>query len=291
MWITNQEKPTVTNPTKPPEPTESNDETLKMALYAEWGRRKTEQLGTIIEMVGMENVFIASCDRGLKTIRSIVDFNNVCEVDNWAGMQKAYAAAKQRGFINNPSKWIFGDGMTSVLLEHTNSLFSGTERVHDLKARHQQIDDNDIPFSRYISPTGGVDGRAIYGRVGRDITRLFQTWRGLGTNLIFTFLEEMVGRNDKNEKSFPFGPAIPGEIGYRAAMSTFDYVLRLWYDADGKLTAGTKATPRMEARTREDKRTGLDIPPVITDFNLANFVKLVTGQTTSTNPTKETTHA
>lgn len=252
------------------------DDTLKIAMYAEWGRRKTQQLGTLIESVGMENCFIASCDRGLGTIKSQVDFNNVISVDSWADMQVAFAKAQER-FLDQPDKWVLVDGITSLLLEHVNSLFAGTEKAYDRRALKQPIDAPLVPFSRYLTKNDQIDGMAIYGRVGRDLTRLFQSWKGLGTNLVFTFLEELTGVNDKREKTYPYGPAIPGNLGYRAAMSTFDYVIRLWYDTNGTLMAGTKATGMYEARTREDRRTGVEIPPVIENFNLAEFVKLING--------------
>lgn len=249
-------------------------ETLKMAIYGEWGRRKTEQLGVLIESVGMENVFIASCDRGLSTIESVVDFNRVMAVDSWADMQAAFGKAEEL-CGNNPTKWALVDGCTSLLYDHTNSLFAGTERAYDAKAFRQPIPDRDITYGRYLSREDKIDGMAIYGRVGRDFTRLFQSWKGLGCNIIFTFLEELAGKTDKREKTYPYGPLIPGEVGYRAAMSTFDYVLRFWYDTDGSLIAGTKATSLYEARTREDRRGGVEIPAQIRNFNLAEFINLI----------------
>lgn len=249
------------------------DDTLKIALYAEWGRRKTQQLGTLIESVGMDNCFIASCDRGLGTIKSAVNFDNVCSVDSWNDMRGAYARASAK--FTGPDKWVLVDGATSLLLDHVNSLFAATEEAYDLRAQHRPIPDHLISASRYLTKSDQVDGMAIYGRVGRDLTRLFQSWKGLGTNLVFTFLEELTGTNDKREKVYPLGPAIPGNLGYRAAMSTFDYVIRLWYAPNGSLMAGTRATGLYEARTREDQRTGIVIPPTIENFDLGNFVKLI----------------
>ena len=249
-------------------------ESLKMALYAEWGRRKTEQLGRLIEHVGMENVVIVSCDDGLGTIKSIVDYSRVISVYNWDGMRAAYKTATD--LVGGQSdKWTLVDGATSLLLEHVNSLFAATEEAYDYRARKQQIPDHLITASRYLNKNDQVDGMAIYGRVGRDLTRLFQTWKALGTNLVFTFLEELTGITDKREKTYPFGPAIPGNLGYRAAMSTFDFVVRLWYAADGSLMGGTKATAMYEARTREDRRIGTNIPPVIKDFDLVEYINLI----------------
>lgn len=248
--------------------------TLKIALYAEWGRRKTEQLGRLIESVGMDNVVIASCDQGLDTIDSVVDYDRVVVVNSWSDMRGAYKFASEH-IDGRSNQWVLVDGATSLLLEHVNSLFAATEEAYDFRARKQNIPDHLITASRYLSKNDQVDGMAIYGRVGRDLTRLFQTWKALGANLVFTFLEELTGVTDKREKTYPFGPAIPGNLGYRAAMSTFDYVVRLWYDAQGKLTAGTKATGMYEARTREDQRGGIEIPAVISDFDLAKFIQLI----------------
>jgi len=253
---------------------QSFNDTLKIALYAEWGRRKTEQLGRLIESVGMDNVFIASCDQGLGTIESLINRDRVFEVGSWDDMRGAYGKAAEL-VGGSKDKWALVDGATSLLLEHVNSLFAATEEAYDLRARKQQISDNLITASRYLTKSDQIDGMAIYGRVGRDLTRLFQSWKNLGSNLVFTFLEELTGVNDKREKVVPYGPAIPGNLGYRAAMSTFDYVIRLWYDANGTLMAGTRATGMYEARTREDRRRGIEIPAVITDFNLADFVKLL----------------
>lgn len=248
--------------------------TLKIALYAEWGRRKTEQLGRLIESVGMNNCIIVSCDQGLDTIDSVVDYDRVAVANSWDEMRGAYKFAAEH-IDGHSNQWVLVDGATSLLLEHVNSLFAATEEAYDCRARKQSIPDHLITASRYLTKNDQVDGMAIYGRVGRDLTRLFQTWKALGANLVFTFLEEMTGVNDKREKTYPFGPAIPGNLGYRAALSTFDYVIRLWYDASGRLIAGTKATGMYEARTREDQRGGIEIPAVIPDFNLADFIKLI----------------
>lgn len=256
------------------------DSTLKMLIYGDYGRRKTEQLGRLIERVGMENVLMLSCDEGLGTIESLVDYNRVIRVNSWNDMQEARKRAEDE-FGNLPdktSKWVLADGVSSLLNEHANMMFDGTEKAYDLRAKNMPISPDLITFGRYLSKADKIEGPSIYGKVGRDFTRLFQSWKRLGTNLVFTFLEELTGKSGGTyEKTFPYGPKIPGNLGYDAAMSTFDYVIRLWYDTDDARTlmAGTQSTGMYEARTREDRRAGVDIPPVIKDFDLARFVEKI----------------
>lgn len=248
--------------------------TLKIALYSDYCRRKTEQLGRLIESVGMDSCVIVSCDQGLDTIDSVVDYSRVVVVNSWDDMRVAYKFANEK-LAGKSNPWGLIDGATSLLLEHVNSLFAATEEAYDCRARKQSIPDHLITASRYLTKNDQVDGMAIYGRVGRDLTRLFQTWKAANINMVWTFLEELTGLTDKREKTYPFGPAIPGNLGYRAAMSTFDFVVRLWYDANGRLVAGTKPTAMYEARTREDQRGGIEIPAVIPDFDLSEFIKLI----------------
>lgn len=255
------------------------DSTLKILIYADYGRRKTEQLGRLIERVGMENVLMLSCDEGLGTIESLIDYNRVVRVNSWNDMQEARKRAEEEfgSLPDKTSKWVLGDGLSSLLNEHSNMMFDGTEKAYDLRARNLPISADLITFGRYLSKNDKIEGPSIYGKVGRDYTRLFQSWKRLGTNLVFTFLEELTGKSGDYSKTFPFGPKIPGNLGYDAAMSTFDYVIRLWYDTDDQRTlmAGTQSTGMYEARTREDRRAGIEIPPVIKDFDLARFVEKI----------------
>jgi hypothetical protein len=262
-------------PTTPPTtpPTDFTD-TLKIAGYGRYGSRKTLQIGHLIELVGPANVLVVSAEHGLGTIRSKVDPANVITVTNYTDVRANW---KTVAAFAAPDRWICMDGASQVMEWIANEQFAGADRYFDAKARGLEIKDADKPFGRFMSDKGSIDAMRIYGRIGRDSELFLSSWIGLPCNLYFNYLEDMT-QSSGYEKTIPWGPDVPGKVGLRSVMSSFDFVFRLTFNADGKLTAGFNPASNVYlARTRED-RTLVNIPTEITDFNLAEFVTLVTQQ-------------
>lgn len=257
------------------------NETLKIALYGQFGSRKTLQIGYLIEAFGVENVLVVSAERGLGTIRSKVLESQVIPVTSLIELRAAYQQASQ---FSGPDKWVCIDGMSQIMSWLANEQLSGAERYYDLKAKSQTIPVNDLPYGRFMSDKGSIDTMRIYQRIGRDSENLLNAWISLPVNLYVNYLEEKTGSSGY-EKTPPYGPDVPGKVGLREVMSSFDFVGRLYYN-DRTLTAGFDPTVPYSylARTRED-RTVATVPAEIPDFNLAEFVNLIRGE----EPTKETT--
>jgi hypothetical protein len=144
------------------------------------------------------------------------------------------------------------------------------------KGTQQRVED--LQYGRFIQK-GEINSMAVYNRVGRDSETLWTAWVGLNANVYVNFRQEMTGSTGF-EKTYPYGPDVPGKVGLNAAMSIFDYVGRLTYSAeDKKLIGGFDVTnPMYMAKVRDDQNAGIVVPAEIPDFNLAEFVKLVRGE-------------
>lgn len=249
-------------------------DTLKIAGYGRYGSRKTLQIGHLIDLVGSANVLTVSAEHGLGTIRSKVDPANVVVVTNYRDVQTNWKRVVEFA-SGGPNRWVCMDGGSQVVEWMANEQFAGADRYFEAKARGLEIKDSDKPFGRFMSDKGSIDTMRIYGRIGRDSELFLSAWIGLPCNLYFNYLEDMT-QSSGYEKTIPWGPDVPGKVGLRSVMSSFDFVFRLTFNAEGKLTAGFNPASNVYlARTRED-RTVVTIPNEITDFNLAEFVTLVT---------------
>lgn len=248
-------------------------DTLKIAGYGRYGSRKTLQIAHLIELVGASNVLIVSAEHGLGTIRSKVDPANVIVAANYADIRSNWKRVVE---FAKPDRWICMDGGSQVMEWLANEQFAGADRYFEAKARGLEIKDADKPFGRFMSDKGSIDAMRIYGRIGRDSELFLASWIGLPCNLYFNYLEDKT-ESSGYEKILPYGPDVPGKVGLRSVMSSFDFVFRLTFDANGCLVAGFNPASNVYlARTRED-RTLVTIPTEIVDFNLADFVRLVTG--------------
>lgn len=250
-------------------------ETVKVALYAEYGKRKTEQISTLIREFGVENVLVVSAEKGLNTIRTALTIPaNVIVANNYDELRSEFP--KVQAFATGSDKYIALDGGSRVVEWLANEQLAGADRFYEATKRNLPVTPNDLQYGRFMQK-GEINSMAVYGRVGRDSERLWNTWIGLNANLYVNFLEDKVGQSGF-EKTFPYGPDVPGRVGLKAVMSSFDYVGRLFYNEAGQLVAGfdPKSYTYM-ARTRED-RALVQIPAEIADFNLARFIKLVRGE-------------
>lgn len=248
-------------------------DTLKIALYGRFGSRKTLQIASLIDLVGQDSVLVVSAEHGLNTIRSRVNAKNVVVAASIPDMRTAWAAARK---FAGPDKWVCIDGMSQVTEWISNAQLSMADRYYEANQLGKTPERDDLPAGKYIQK-GEINTMAIYGKVGRDSEGLLSSWIGLPVNLYCNYLEDMTGSN-KFEKTIPWGPDVPGRVGLKAVMSSFDYVGRITVKDDDTVTVGfDSASNFYMARTRED-RTVVRIPKEIPNFNLADFVKLVQGK-------------
>lgn len=249
-------------------------ETLKIALYGKFGSRKTLQIGTLIELVGADNVLIVSAEHGLNTIRStLTNTANIIDVASLADVRKAWSVAQE---FANTNRWVALDGMSQITEWIANEQLSGADRYYELKQQGLNIAPDDLKYGRFIQ-RGEINTMAVYGKVGRESENLIAAWIKLPVNLYANYLEDMTGVSGF-EKSVPYGPDVPGRVGLKAVMSSFDYVGRLTYNERNELVAGFDATSALYmARTREDRNI-IELPKTFTNFKLSEFVQLVGGK-------------
>lgn len=249
-------------------------DTIKIALYGGFGSRKTLQISYLIDLVGAENVLIVSAEHGLNTIRSKITVpENVIPVSTLDEARAAWAAAKE---FAKPDRFVVVDGGSQITEWIANEQLSGAEKFYELTKKNQTIPVNLMGYGRYLQ-RGEINTMAIYGRVGRDSEMFLSAWIGLPCNLYFNYLEDMTGSSGF-EKTVPYGPDVPGRVGLKAVMSSFDYVGRLKYSESGGLTAGfDPASGLYMARTRED-RSIIEMPREIQNFELGKFVKFLHGE-------------
>jgi hypothetical protein len=234
-------------------------------------------------------VKVISAEHGLGTIRSVVDPGNVIIVSNVDETRKAWATCREwveaRIKARN-SLWIAIDGGSQIMEWVANEQFTGADTYFEMKSKGIEPPDRLKPFGRYMSDRGNIDPMKIYGRIGRDSENLLSAWIGLPANLYVNYLEDMTQSNGY-EKTIPWGPDVPGKVGLRSVMSSFDFVFRLAFNPESRLTAYLNPASNVYlARTRED-RTLVKLPLEMVDFNLADFVQLVTS-VPETKPEPET---
>lgn len=269
-----ESKPTQLAEASPP--TATFTETVKAALYAPWGGRKTLQIAHLIEAFGAENVLVVNTERGLSTIKSRLTVpDNVVQATSLGELRAAFGK-KVRPFATGPDKYICLDGGSRVVGWMANEQLNGADRYYEAMKKNLPQETEDLQYGRFIQK-GEINSMAVYNKVGRESETLWNAWVGLNANVYVNFLEELTGTTGF-EKTFPYGPDVPGKVGLTAVMSIFDYVGRLTYEK-GQLIAGFDVTSKLYmAKVRDDRNAGIIVPPTITEFNLAEFFKLVRGE-------------
>lgn len=279
------------------QPTYRPIETLKIALYGEWSTGKTEQIRWLGKTVGLENLMIVSAEGGLSTIKSVIEQRPQmvvrvnCLGDVAIDAARAAKLAEKaiaeglpislrqawpiiRAFATGNNRWIAVDGGSEIMSWIANEQISNTETLYDLKSVSADIPDRLKPYGRFLGNNGSIQVPQIYGRIGRDIENLLAAWTALPCNLLWNFLEDMTGSTGF-EKCKPFGPHIPGKVGLRAVMGSFDFVGRMMVK-QGKSVVGFRTTAEYLARVRADWEAGIKITAEIEEFRLDKFVGLLT---------------
>lgn len=264
---------TAVTPTPP-----AYSEGAKVVLYAKWGGKKTLQIASLIEDFGVENVLVVNAEGGLRTIESkLAVKDNIIRVNSLAELQYAFRPdGPIRSFATGLDKYICLDGGSRVVTWIANEELNGADRFYEQTKKGAPIDANDLQYGRYMQK-GEINSMAVYNKVGRRSETLWNAWVGLNANLYVNFLEEKVGQSGF-EKTFPYGPDVPGKVGLDAVMSTFDFVGRLTHREDGTLIGQFDPTNYMYMAKTRDDRSVVTVPGEIANFRLADFIKLVRGE-------------
>jgi hypothetical protein len=260
-------------------PKVSYSEGVKVALYAKNGGRKTLQIGHLIEEFGAENVLVVNCERGLRTIESKLTVkDNVILAPSLKELRNAFP--KVQAFATGLDKFICLDGGSRVVQWMANEQLNGADRYYEAmkKGTTAALATEDLQYGRFIQK-GEINSMAVYNKVGRDSETIWNAWVSLNANVYVNFWEELVGTSGF-EKTFPYGPDVPGKVGLTAVTSAFDFVGRLFYHEQRGLVGGFDVTSyQYMAKTRDDWDV-LRLPAEIDNFNLARFVRLVNGEIT-----------
>lgn len=198
-------------------------ETIKIALYGKYGTRKTLQIRKLVEAYGPERVWVVSAEHGLQTLGDSVPPDHIKVVGGLEDMRAAYAWASK---VAAEDHWVCNDGMSRVMQWVANEQLSGADKYFELVAMGEQesAPDNLKPFGRYMTDRGKMDTMRVYGRIGRDSENLLSAWIRLKCNLYCNYLEDQTSNG--TEKGQPFTPDVPGSVGLKAVMSSFDHVIR-----------------------------------------------------------------
>lgn len=251
------------------------EENIKLALYARWGGKKTLQIAHLIDEFGAENVLVVNAERGLRTIESKLTVReNVIVAANLADLRAAFPRVQE--FATGPSRFICLDGGSRVVTWMANEQLNGADRYYEATKKGMPVPASDLQYGRFMQK-GEINSMAVYNKVGRDSETLWNAWVSLNANIYVNFLEEKTGQSGF-EKTFPYGPDVPGKVGLDVVMSTFDFVARLYTDEQGRLVAGFDPAEYTYMSKKRDDHSRAVLPDRIVDFNLAKFVRMVRGE-------------
>ena len=256
------------------------DETLKLAAYAPTGGKKTLQIGYLIDLVGVENVGIISCERGLQTIKSKVDERFIKQVTSREELRSAWGWANEK--FNRPDQWVAVDGGTRVLDWVQAEIFGGAQSA--LEQIINGVQKRDLPpevrkYAPFVTKELDLNTQQMWIQTGFQCQRLLDSFVKLGSNMYWTFWEERTSI-DQYTKGPPAIPDTPGKGSLNAVKGVFDYIFRLLPNGD-TVTAQFRNPPGNNAiygKTRDDWDGGIKVPDSIAGFRLDEFVKLISGE-------------
>jgi hypothetical protein len=261
-----------------PEPKPFN-ETLKCAAYGETSSGKTLLIGDLIEAYGPENVGIISCERGLNTIKSLVDDRYVKVVEDRDGLRSAWAWAKEN--FSEPHQWVCVDGGTRVLQWIQSDVFGTAQKAYEevLTGKPKsKLEPDKRAYAIYITSNEEINTQGLWGRVGSEAERLFNSFVKLPSNMYWTFWEELTSI-DQYKKGVPWKPDTPGNLSFGAIRGTFDFIFRMLPASDKRSTAVFRNPPGNNesfTKTRDDWRSA-KIPARIPEFKLTDLVSIING--------------
>ncbi len=248
---------------------------IKFLAYGKYGTRKTQQSASLIKRYGADHVLFLNMEGGLGTIASQIDPDMIIPILSTADLRKAHATIKAK--YDSPDYWVVADGATRYFDTLCNEQFRGAFEYFSRKCKGTSP--SEMPaelkeFQRYVSAQkDAIDSFAVYNRVGCDIEYTLAAFTKLQCNQYWTFLEEFYGKSG-TEKTIPYGPDVPGNVGRKAVMGAFDFVARLTYDDDRQVSASFDPTSAVSiAKTRNDLAAGVTVPPIVCPFDLAEFIE------------------
>lgn len=252
------------------------NETIKAAAYGATGSRKTLQIGHLIEEYGVENVGIISCERGLNTIRSLLDKRYIRVAEDRAGLRSAWAWARDN--FSGPDQWVCVDGGTRVLQWIQGDVFGTAQRAYEevLSGKAKSKLDPDLrAYAMFITGNDEINTQALWSRVGSEAERLFNSFVKLPSNMYWTFWEELTSI-DQYKKGKPWKPDTPGNLSFGAIRGTFDYIFRLIPGSESSTAIFRNPSGNNEnyVKTRDDWRS-TRIPDRIADFKLTDLVTII----------------
>jgi hypothetical protein len=252
------------------------NETLKMAAYGANSSRKTLQIGNMIEAFGSENIGVISCERGLRTIHSLLDERYIKVVDNRDELRLAWQWAREN--FTKPNQWVCVDGGTRVVQWLHNEVFGTAQRAYEaiLNGTPKKNLPADLrPFAAFVTSNDELDTGRLWGRLGTESERLLDSFIKLPSNMYWTFWEELTSI-DQYRKGVPWKPDTPGNLSFGAIKGAFDYIFRLVSHGDTS-TAYFRNPPGNNenyGKTRDDWRSER-IPDKMADFNIVDLINLI----------------
>ena len=258
-------------------------ETLKMAAYGANNSRKTLQIGYLIETFGAANVGIISCERGLNTIRSLLDERYIKVVDNKQQLRDAWKWAADN--FTTPNQWVCVDGGTRTIQWLYNDVFGTAQRAYEavLNGTPKKNLPPDLrAYAAFITSNEELDTGRLWGRLGTEAERLLDSFVKLPSNQYWTFWEELTSI-DQYRKGVPWKPDTPGNLSFGAIKGAFDFIFRLVPQGEAS-TAYFRNPPGNNenyGKTRDDWRGGVRIPDRVAGFRLDRLVQLLTGAITT----------
>ncbi len=249
---------------------------VKIAAFGRWSSRKTLQIASLIERFGADKVVVVNADKGIGPIGSVA--KHIVEANSLEDLRRAYQDVS-RLIKDKDDSWLCLDGMTRIMNWIADEAIGGADEYAEqlaLGTPHAGIETRLKPYRRFVTNDGGVDMMRIYGLIGTDSKNLLGAWLRLNCNLYSTYLEDMTSNG--RDKVPPYVPDVPGQVGLKAVMSTYDFVIRLTIKS-GKCVAQMDPTSQLYlSRTREDQAISGPLPKEIEGFNLAEFVNLIRGK-------------
>lgn len=259
-------------------------ETLKIAAYGANNARKTLQIGHLIETYGAENVGIINCERGLNTIKSLVNPKYVKTVENKQQLREAYAWARDN--FPSTNHWVCVDGGTRVIQWLYDDVFGTAERAYQaiLNGTPKASLPPDLrAYAVFITNGQEMDTGRLWGRLGTEATRLLDSMVvKLPSNVYWTFWEELTSI-DQYRKGVPWKPDTPGNLSFGAIKGAFDFIFRLVPQGESS-TAHFRNPPGNNenyGKTRDDWRGGVRVPDKVAGFRLDRLAQLLTGAITT----------
>ena len=252
-----------------------NNHHIKIASYGRWSSRKTLQIASLIEKFGSDSVIVVNADKGIGPVASVA--TNILDANSLDDLRRAYGEAT-KWLKERPDAWLCLDGMTRVMNWVADEALGGADEYAEalaLGTPHAGIETRLKPYRRFITDSGGIDTMRIYGMIGTDSKNLLGAWLRLPCNLYGTYLEDMTSNG--REKIPPYVPDVPGQVGLKAVMSTFDFVIRLTIKKGVCVAQMDPESSLYLSRTREDQVVSGALPKEIENFNLAEFVQRIRG--------------